>query len=148
MATILLPVTDHGRWTRAVANVVADVEDDDSEAVVLYVFTDDEIDSTAANLDIDDENPDLDALAGRKSGVADAVDALASEGIDTHVSGHAVEEEDGEAILRTAETVDADRIYMYSRKRSPAGKAVFGSPLQRVLLNSDVPVVVTPSGTT
>ena len=148
MTTILLPVTAHGRWTRAVSNVVADMEDEGTEAVVLYVFTDDEIDSTTENLDLDNEDPDLDALAGRKSGVAETVDVLTDEGMDSRIHGKAVEEENGDAIIQTAEEVDADRIYMYSRKRSPAGKAVFGSPLQRVLLNIDVPVVVTPASAT
>lgn len=145
MTTVLLPVTNHGRWTRAVADVATDVEDETTDAVVLYTFTDEDVASTRDNLDIDAEDPDLDALAARKSGVKQALDVLVDGGIDGEVRGERVDEETGEGILRVAEDVDADRIYVYSRKRSPTGKAVFGSPIQRVLLNSDVPVVVTPS---
>ncbi len=145
MTTVLLPVTDHGRWTRAIAGVVTDVEDPDTEAVVLYTFTDEDVDSTTANLDLDADDPDLDVLAARKSGVKEAVDVLTDGGVDATERGEHVEEENGDGILQVASDVDADRIYLYSRKRSPTGKAVFGSPIQRVLLNSEVPVVVTPS---
>ncbi|MHB9287135.1 universal stress protein [Halobacteriales archaeon Cl-PHB] len=144
MTTVLLPVTDHGRWTRAIADVVTDVEDD-ADAVVLYTFTDEDVASTRANLDVAVEDPDLDEFAARKSGVKDATEVLADGGIDAAVRGELVEEENGDGILRVASDVDADRIYLYSRKRSPTGKAVFGSPIQRVLLNSEVPVVVTPA---
>jgi len=36
--TVLLPVKNHAQWARRVAEVVADVEDEDTEAVVLHVF--------------------------------------------------------------------------------------------------------------
>ncbi|MFC6718920.1 universal stress protein [Natrialbaceae archaeon GCM10025810] len=143
MTTILLPVTDHGRWTRAVATVAATIEDDDTDAVVLYAFTDADVESTTDHLGIDD-NPELDELAQRKSGVGQALSVLEDGGIDTEVYGLAVEDRTGEEILAVASDREVDRIYMYSRKRTPAGKAVFGSALQRVLFDSDVPVVVTP----
>jgi nucleotide-binding universal stress UspA family protein len=145
MTTVLLPVTDHGRWTRAVADVVTNVEDDNSRAVVFYAFTEDEVESTSDNLGVDDSRPDVDTLASRKEGVTDAVDILTDGGLETDVRGAVVDEEDGEEILTVADDVDANRIYLYSRKRSPVGKAVLGSVVQRVLMNSEVPVVVTPA---
>ena len=145
MATVLLPVTDHGRWTRAVADVLTDIEDTDSRAVLFYAFTEDEVESTAEYLGVDDRQPDADLLASRKEGVGDAVDILTDGGIETEVRGAVVGEEDGEEILTVADDVDADRIYLYSRKRSPVGKAVLGSVVQRVMMNSKVPVVVTPA---
>jgi len=47
-----------------------------------------------------------------------------------------------EAILETAEEIDADRIVMAGRRRTPVGKVLFGSVTQSVLLHSDVPVTV------
>jgi nucleotide-binding universal stress UspA family protein len=144
MATVLLPVTGHDRWTRAVATVVTDVEDDGTDAIVLYPFTGDDVESTTRNLDVDPADADLDALAERKSGVSEAREVLADGGIECRVRGIRAPE-DGDGILSVADAADADRIYMYSRRRSPAGKAVFGSALQNVIQNSDVPVVVTPA---
>ncbi len=54
--------------------------------------------------------------------------------------------EPAEQILRTAEEMDADLICLAGRKRSPAGKAVFGSVTQEVILNTNRPVLVCSPG--
>lgn len=146
MDTVLVPVTNHDRWTRKVASVVADTEEPTStEAVVVHRFTDADLESTVNNLETTLEGADVDELAARKSGVGEAVDRLEREGIDCSIVGVEATDTDGEAILAAAADSDADRIYMYSRKRSPAGKAIFGSGLQNVIFNATVPVVVVPS---
>lgn len=45
-------------------------------------------------------------------------------------------------IVEIATEIDADRIVMAGRKRSPTGKALFGSVTQSVILNSPIPVTV------
>lgn len=146
MDTVLVPVTDHDRWTRTVASVVAETENPKStEAVVVHRFTEEDLKSTVNNLDTTLEGANIDELAARKSGVGEVVDRLEREGIDCSVIGVKTTDTDGEAILATAANIDADRIYMYSRKRSPAGKAIFGSGLQNVIFNATVPIVVVPS---
>lgn len=49
-------------------------------------------------------------------------------------------------VLQFAEEIDADELVIGVRERSPAGKALFGSVAQKLLLNSDRPVVVVPQG--
>ena len=46
-------------------------------------------------------------------------------------------------ILREAEQYGVDAIVLGGRKRSPVGKAIFGSVTQSVILDTDRPVVVT-----
>jgi len=145
MATALLPVTDHDRWTRTLAEVAVETEPTDTEIVVLYVFTPEDVDSTVSHLDIDDESPNPTELARRKASIGTAVETLEAGGFETRVRGTVVEEQTGDGVLDIASDVDADRIYMYSRKRSPTGKAIFGSQLQEVLFKSHIPVVVAPA---
>ncbi|MWV38443.1 universal stress protein [Natrialba sp. INN-245] len=47
-----------------------------------------------------------------------------------------------ETILAVAENDDVDTIVMSARKRTPVGKALFGSVTQNVTLDSPVPVVI------
>lgn len=144
MDTIVVPVAHHNRWNRQVANIAAEFEDvSDTRAVVVYRFTDD-LESTIEHLDVDREAADMDELAARKSGVTEMVETLGERGMSCSVRGVETAEEKGEELLKLVKAEEADRIYMYSRKRSPAGKAIFGSGLQTVLFNSSVPVVVVP----
>lgn len=145
MQTVLIPVTSHDRWSRAVAAVAADVEDKaETRAAVVYRFSEAELESTAEHLDTTAEAADIDELAARKSGVNEVIERLEQAGIECAAHGVEATDTDGEATLSAIASVDADRIYMYSRKRTPAGKAIFGSSLQHVLINATVPVVVVP----
>jgi nucleotide-binding universal stress UspA family protein len=143
-STVLLPVRNNARWARNVAEVVAEFEDDGTETVILHVFDDDEVVSTRANLD-DGDALSVDDLAARKSGVGAAAEVLTDGGLDPTPRGVREDDRTADAILDATESADADRVYLYARKRSPAGKAVFGSTVQRVVLNARVPVTVVPS---
>ncbi|WP_134668463.1 universal stress protein [Halorussus marinus] len=57
-------------------------------------------------------------------------------------SGPAAEE-----ILEAAADLDADLVSLAPRGRTPAGKALFGSVTQQVLLETDRPVLVCGAGT-
>ena len=47
-----------------------------------------------------------------------------------------------ESIIESAEAIDADAICIAGRKRSPAGKMLFGSVSQSVILNTQRPVLL------
>jgi len=148
MDRILVPVTSHAGWARDVAAAAVETEaGTKTEAIVTHVFEDDEIETTRSNLDVQvDHELTLDELAARKQGVSATVDVFEDAGITTHCRGLSGGDDAAGAIVEAIEAEDADRIYLYSRKRSPAGKAVFGSTIQRILLNASCPVVVLPYG--
>ncbi len=68
------------------------------------------------------------------------------EGTDIEATVRREHGEPAETILRVASEVDANAIVMTGRKRSPAGKVLFGSVTQSVLLSADCPVIVTTTG--
>jgi nucleotide-binding universal stress UspA family protein len=50
--------------------------------------------------------------------------------------------EPGQEVVEYAASVDADNIVVPGRKRSPVGKAVFGSVTQDIVLDADMPVTI------
>ena len=74
-----------------------------------------------------------------RSVVEDAV-----EGVDVRGEGRIGDPED--EIVAAADEFDATYVVIGGRRRSPIGKAVFGSTAQAVLLNADRPVVTVLTG--
>lgn len=72
-------------------------------------------------------------------------DVLDDETIETEAAGRYVEAEGDrvDAILEVAAEHDCDYVFLMGRRRSPAGKAIFGDTAQRVILNFDGYVVTT-----
>ncbi|WP_318570361.1 universal stress protein [Salinigranum marinum] len=81
------------------------------------------------------------ASATQLAPVREASDVLDEAGIDYDVTESSGDP--AEAIIDAADDVDADLIVIGGRKRSPAGKALFGSVTQTVILNAGRPVMVT-----
>ena len=108
----------------------------DVEAVILNVF--EEFDAsdgdgrvTSSELYDDEDHPDS---------VIAAEQILADAGVTT--TKRREHGDPTEVILAVAEELDVDSIALSAEKRSPVGKAVFGSVTQSVLLSSDRPVIV------
>lgn len=150
MDRILVPVTSHAGWARDVADAVIRTEaGTPTEAIVAHVFEDGEAETARSNLEVPaDDHLSLDELAARKQGVSATIDVFddAEISIKTQVRGLHAEKNTANAIIRAAAAESIDRIYLYARNRSPTGKAVFGSTIQRVVLNATCPVVVYPFG--
>jgi nucleotide-binding universal stress UspA family protein len=87
-----------------------------------------------------EKRPDRDVTARRVVSVRRAGQVLEELGIETDYVDS--ESEPARSILETATDRDADLIVVAGRKRTPAGKALFGSVTQSIILDSDVPVLV------
>ncbi|MDS0297653.1 universal stress protein [Halogeometricum sp. S1BR25-6] len=140
--TILLAIGpgDADRLDR-LAEETIDVAGPTGARVILgHVFTREEYDSALDNLDFDRTADEVtpDDVATRHSTVRELVAKLDEAGVEYGIRGRVGEH--GESIVNLAKNVDADRVIVGGRRRSPAGKAVFGSVAQEVMLSAPCPV--------
>ncbi|MFB6353351.1 MAG: universal stress protein [Halobacteriales archaeon] len=135
MYRVLMPVdTDEDR-ARYQAEYVASLPDaaDSVEVLTLFVFH-------GEGEGLPDELKPF-KTATRIPAVRHTKEWLEEQGVTVEV--HDESGDTAQDILDGAERFDADAIVLGTRKRSPIGKAVFGSVTQEVILGTDRPVVVT-----
>ena len=140
--TVVLAVgsEDEKRTERLANEIIALAGPADAEVVLTHVFGDEEFDETRAKLgfDADGENATPDAVAGRHRTTRELSKLLAAAGVDHSIRGAVGDLAD--EVVETAEGVEADRVVVGGRRRSPTGKAVFGSAAQEVMLSAPCPV--------
>ena len=127
----------------AIAAAAIDIGKPAGASVELaHVFTEEEYEQAKDNLDFDDQSEVTPAaVAKRYATIRELGDRLEEAGVQFDWHGSLSNgTSEGERIVELAETVDADLIIVGGRKRSPAGKAIFGSTAQEVMLNSPCPV--------
>lgn len=130
--------TDERRLDR-LAETASDAVDDDGRVEVLHVFDAERYDELADQLNLPSGGDAAPDNLARRHGVASGItERLADDELDVTVRGAVGDEAD--AILERAESTDADQIIIGGRRRSPSGKALFGSTAQTVLLEADCPV--------
>jgi len=129
MYRLLLPVDDDPDLTRGQAVFVANLPGTEEMSVVLtHALTPAERDA-GQQVSID-----------RIDTIRLARDYLEDRGIA--VEAAEARTPPAEGILELADEFDVDHVVIGSQKRSPTGKAVFGSVAQTVVLDADVPVTV------
>lgn len=125
----------------AVADTIADLATPTgADVILLHAFGEQEFENLAEQLDFDrpsDATPD--AAARRHSATRMLVDRLEDHGVGYTVRGE-VGDDAGSAVVAAATDLGADMVLVGGRKRTPAGKAVFGSTAQQVMLNAPCPV--------
>ncbi|MFC6990107.1 universal stress protein [Haloplanus sp. GCM10025708] len=114
--------------------------------VLAHVFTEEEYHDTLDKLDVqlEREATTPDDVARHNATIRDVADDLAEDGVDYEIRG--IVGDPGEAIVELAGRTNADQVIVGGRKRSPTGKAVFGSVAQEVMLNAPCPVLYVRQG--
>lgn len=113
-----------------------------AQVVIGYVFANGEYDTARERLQFDpDGEVTPSVVAERAVGVRQLADLLADAGIDHQVRARRGNGSDeGELLAELGEETGADLAIVGGRERTPAGKAVFGSTAQTLMLAADYPV--------
>ena len=140
--TVLLAIgpTDKDRINR-LASTAIDVAGPSGATVVLgHVFTQEEYEDAIDTLQIDFSAGEVspDDVAERHATIRELVRLFDDAGVDYEIRGDVGPH--GEAIVGMAENTGADMIIVGGRRRSPTGKAVFGSTAQEIMLSAPCPV--------
>jgi nucleotide-binding universal stress UspA family protein len=107
--------------------------------VLAHVFTDDQYEETVTELGYDSTaQVVVEDVLQRHETVLRYEELFDEAGVDWEVRGIVGDVSSG--IVELAASTDADRVVVSGRRRSPTGKAVFGSTAQDVLLNAPCPV--------
>lgn len=110
-----------------------------AEVVLAHVFTEEEYESTLENLGVEaGGDVSADEVSRRHATIRRLSEALDDAGIDYTVRGEIGNH--GQRIVDLAEAEGTDLVIVGGRKRSPTGKAVFGSTAQEVMLSAPCPV--------
>ncbi|SFR60604.1 Nucleotide-binding universal stress protein, UspA family [Halogeometricum rufum] len=145
MKRALVVVTPGNRGRRLLREAGAYAEGTDTELVLLTVVPEEEFEEkrrAVAEIGSSDAVYTLEQAeeSAEREATTVADDALAGLDVSYHAVGTIGREAD--AILDVADSEDAEHVFLGSRRRSPAGKALFGDVAQTVLLEFDGPVTL------
>jgi nucleotide-binding universal stress UspA family protein len=140
LETLLLAVGGKSDQVDRLASVAEDIAGPAGATVVLgHVFTEDDYEDTLDRLAFDDDvEVTPDKVAGRTVAVRELRERFDAAGIDVEHRGTVGDPAAG--VVGFADAAGADLLVVGGRRRSPTGKAVFGSTAQEVLLDAPCPV--------
>ncbi|MFC4358149.1 universal stress protein [Halobium salinum] len=141
LETVLVAVgaSDENRVDRIVEEAIDVAGPADATVVLAHVFSEEEYAENRERLDFSrDSEATPDVVARRHSTLRELAKQLEDAGVEYEVRG--IVGDRGKAIVDLAGETEADRVLVGGRKRSPTGKAVFGSTAQEVILSSPCPV--------
>lgn len=139
----LVPVDEDSDRTTAQVETLLSLpgEAGDLTATVLYVVEEIDVPADEAGpMLIDELNESLPDLRDFPDSVRNVEKRLEAAGVETQLKR--VVGDPAEGVLEAARTDEVDGIVLGSRKRSPVGKAVFGSVSQTIVLNTDRTVII------
>lgn len=110
--------------------------------VLGHVFSEEAYEEARENLQFDpDSEVTPSVVAERAVTIRELSDTLADADVETAVEARLKNgDSTGDRIAELADEIEADLVIVGGRGRTPAGKAVFGSTAQTVLLTADCPV--------
>lgn len=103
-----------------------------------YVLSHEEYEEVTSTVADEADGPSVDDAAARDETVEALTARLDEAGVDYVIRGAVGDPSD--TVVTLAEEVDADRVVVGGRRRSPTDKVIFGSVAQTVLLQAPCPV--------
>ncbi|WP_338739907.1 universal stress protein [Haloplanus salilacus] len=145
LETILVAIgpEDHERVERLAEETVDIAGPAGADVVLAHGYTEEGFDVSRSKLNLDDAMPD--EVAERNTAVRDLVKVLEDADIEYTIRGEVGDP--GETMVDLAEAHDADIVVVGGRERTPAGKAIFGSVAQSIMLDAPCPTLYVRTGT-
>jgi len=112
---------------------------------LVHVYSEDDVETIESMYDIDSrDSRALGAAAEHNTAVSTLGEALDERGVERDT--HGAVGDAGSEIVALADRLGVEYVVVGGRRRSPTGKAIFGSTAQDVLLSANVPVIYTGPG--
>jgi nucleotide-binding universal stress UspA family protein len=143
--TILVAIGpgDYDRVERLAEETVDIAGPTGAEVVLAHAFTEEGFETAQSNLHLNEASPD--EVAERNATIRNLEDVLDETSIDYAIRGTVGDP--GETMVDLAGSCGADIVVVGGRERSPAGKAIFGSVAQSIMLDAPCPTLYVRTGT-